>query len=155
VSVDAPRPTTEEKVQGPTGAEDKLHLGNHGFEGSPAVYAQAEIWATERLLLTPGVRVDRLTGVPHTYVQPRLSARLRVSPATWLKAGAGLYHQPPAAQYNDAVLGNPALRAEEAWHFTVGVETHPVPRYLPLGLEVNLFYKDLRYLPVTSDNYLL
>jgi hypothetical protein len=155
VSVDAPRPTTEEKVQGPTAAEDKLHLRDRGWQASPALYLNADLWATERLVITPGVRVDWFAGVPHTYVQPRAMARLRVARDTWLKLGAGLFEQPPQPPYNDKVLGNPRIRAESAVHLTVGVESRPLPRYAPLQLDMNLFYKDIRYIAVTSDSYIV
>jgi hypothetical protein len=155
VNVDAPRPVTEEKVQGPLTA-DHVQLDNHGAESSPAVYAQADWWALrDRLLVTAGLRVDWLSGVPHTYLQPRVTARLRIARDTWLKAGAGLFHQPPQAPFNDPVLGNARIRAEEAWHFTVGIESRPIPRWNALKVACNLFYKDLRYIAVSSDQYLL
>jgi outer membrane receptor protein involved in Fe transport len=155
VNVDAPRPMTEEKVQGPIAPEQHQTLDNHGYEGAPALYAQGEVWLAERLALFPGVRVDWFVHDQHTYVQPRLMARLRVAQGTWLKAGAGLYHQPPQPPYGDRVLGNPAIHAEQAWHFTVGVESRPIPRWPALRVELNLFYKDLRNLAVSSGNYLV
>ncbi len=155
VTVDAPSPTTEEKPQPPIALDDKRHLQNHGFEAYPAVYAQVEWKPKDWLVITPGVRVDWFANNPRTYVQPRVMARLRIAPETWLKAGAGLYYQPPQAPYDDAVLGNPAVRPEQAVHVTVGIDTRPIPKWRSLLLEVNLFYKDLRYLAVGSDQFVL
>jgi outer membrane receptor protein involved in Fe transport len=154
VSVDAPRITTEEKPQGPL-TSDHLTLKNQGFEVNPALYLAADIQAHERLLITPGVRVDWFDGVPHTYVQPRLMMRLKLVERTFLKFGAGLFEQPPQAPYGDSVLGNPRIRAEEAWHLTVGVETRPIRKYPPFSIELNFFYKDITYIAVTSDQYVL
>ena len=153
VSVDAPQQTTEEVPLGPLGERQMLSLRNHGFEGSPALYIQGDLWAIpERLLITPGVRADYLTGYDGIYVQPRLMARFRVRGEWWLKGGAGLFHMYQQAPYHDAVLGNPNLRAEQAWHFTVGLEARPLPFYRALKLEVNLFYKDLRNIAVSSTD---
>jgi hypothetical protein len=101
------------------------------------------------------VRVDWFSGNDRTYVQPRVMARFLVAHETWLKAGAGLFHQPPQAPFNDAVLGNPAVRPEQAVHVTVGVDTRPIPKWRPLLLEINLFYKDIRYIAVGSDQFQL
>jgi outer membrane receptor protein involved in Fe transport len=82
-------------------------------------------------------------------------ARLRLVDETWLKAGAGLFFQPPQAPYDNPVLGNPRVRPEQAVHVTVGVESRPIPRWRSLLVEANLFYKDLRYLAVSSDRFIL
>lgn len=156
VTLVAPSPATEEVVQGPLSVEQKKTLRSEGFEIWPAVYAQAELWVVkDRLLVTPGVRVDWFNGKRGTYAQPRLMTRLKIATETWLKAGAGLYHQPPQAPYDDATLGNPRVRPEQAVHVTVGVETRPIPRWRSLRFEANLFYKDLRYLAVSSSNFVL
>jgi outer membrane receptor protein involved in Fe transport len=153
VSVDAPPQNTEEVPLGPLGEQPKLSLLDRGFEASPALYAQGDLWVIpDRLLITPGVRADRLSGYEGIYVQPRLMARARVKEEWWLKAGAGEFHMYQPAQFHDAVLGNPKLHAEQAWHFTVGLEGRPLAFYRALKLEVNLFYKDLRNIAVTSTD---
>jgi outer membrane receptor protein involved in Fe transport len=153
VSVDAPQQTTEEVPLGPLGERPQLKLRNQGFEGSPALYVQGELWAVpERLLITPGVRADYLSGYEGVYMQPRLMSRYRLWGEWWLKAGVGLFHMYQQAPYADAVLGNPKLRAEQAWHFTLGIDTRPLPFYRALRLELNLFYKDLQNVAVTSTD---
>jgi TonB family protein len=152
VSVDAPQQTTEEVPLGPLGERQQLSLRNHGFEGSPALYVQGDLWAIpERLLITPGVRADYLSNYEGIYVQPRLMSRFRIRGEWWLKGGVGLFHMYQQAPFSDAVLGNPKLRAEQAWHFTVGLDTRPLPFYRALRVELNLFYKDLRNIAVSSD----
>jgi hypothetical protein len=151
VSVDAPQAATEEAPVGPLGERPRLSLRNRGFEGSPAVYVQGDLWIVpERLLVTPGVRADYLSGYEGVYVQPRLMTRWRVGGDWWLKGGVGLFHMYQQAVYSDAMLGNPKLRAEQAWHFTVGLEARPLPFYRALKLELNLFYKDLSNVVVSS-----
>ncbi len=108
----APRPATEEKVQGPLAGATQVAADEHGFGASPAVYAQAEWLILPKLTLLSGLRVDWFSGVPHVYVQPRVMLRWQVADQTWLKGGVGLFAQPPVAPYNDAVFGNPLLLAE-------------------------------------------
>src|SRR5262249_30202218 len=60
VAVDAAAQTTEEQPLGPLSEREKLKLDNRGYEASPAGYLQGELWLVpERLLLLPGLRVDR------------------------------------------------------------------------------------------------
>jgi hypothetical protein len=153
-SVDAPRITTEEKPQGPLTA-DHVTTESHGYSASPALYVAADIQAHKRLLITPGVRVDWFNRSSRTYVQPRLMVRAQLAERTFLKLGAGLFEQPPQAPYGDAVLGNPRIRAEEAWHLTAGIETRPIPKYPPFSIELNVFYKDIQYIAVSSDQFVL
>ncbi len=155
VNVNAPSPATEGQTQPPIALEQKKLLSNKGYEGYPAVYVEADWKPTDRLELIPGVRVDWFNDKPGTYVQPRLMARYRVAHETWLKAGAGLFYMPPQAPYDNPVLGNPAVRPEQAIHLTVGIETRPIRKFRALSLEVNAFYKDLRDLAVDSSDYTL
>ena len=155
-TVDAPRITTEEKIQGPLSKLDHLILDNHGFEANPALYLSADIAAGDRLLITPGVRVDWFSGTPHTYVQPRLMMRLRIAERTFLKAGAGLFEQPPQAPYGDAVLGNPHIRAEEAWHLDRGNRdaSHPEIPAVFVGIE-SVLQEHLVYRGIVRNQFIL
>lgn len=61
---------------------------------------EAFVKPSERWVIRPGVRVDIYhdTNLRHVAVDPRLLARYRLlegKPELWLKAGVGLYHQPP------------------------------------------------------------
>jgi outer membrane receptor protein involved in Fe transport len=151
VFVDAPRIVTEEKVQGPLATQDKVRLSSQGYDVYPAVYGQVEWSPVDALRISPGVRVDWFARHNGTYVQPRVSARLRVARDVFVKAAAGLYCQPPQPPYDDPVLGNPRIHPEQAWHITVGVEGRPLPRWKALFVDFNVFYKDLRNLAVGSD----
>jgi TonB family protein len=154
VTVDAPSPMTEEGVQPPIALEQHKQLANKGFEAYPAVYLQGDWKITDRIQIIPGVRFDWFAHhMNSTYAQPRMMMRFLIADQTWLKAGAGLYAQPPQAPFDDAVLGNPAVRPEQAWHILVGVESRPFKKLRGLSIDFNLFYKDLRHLPVGSTNY--
>jgi hypothetical protein len=148
--VDGPPLATEDQVQLPT--VFSRSTTSQGFVASPALYLQADWQVLRRWALVAGVRADWFGG---TYAQPRLMTRIEVAPATYLKIGAGLFAQPQPPLLIDPALGNPRLRAEQAVHLVASVESRPFRRVPSLSVESNLFYKDLRNLPVASTDALL
>jgi TonB family protein len=107
---------------------------------APAAYAEAEWKPWDRLLLVPGVRVDRFPRTKQFVPQPRFVARLDVAETVTVKGGAGLFTQEPTFDETDPSFGNPDLAAEKALHYSAGVEWKPRPH---LTLDATLFYKDL------------
>jgi TonB family protein len=116
----------------------------------PAAYVDAQL-RFGRLSITPGLRMDYFRDTRKTDLSPRLTARYdlttnaehpdgSVSRRTTLKAGAGVFHQPPSPQETDAVFGSPGLVSNRAIHYSAGVE-----RELTDNIEFNVeaFYKDL------------
>jgi TonB family protein len=116
----------------------------------PAAYTDAQL-RFGHLSVTPGLRIDYSRDTGHSDLSPRLTARYdlstnaehpdgSVSRRTTLKAGAGVFHQPPSPQETDAVFGSPGLLSNRAIHYSIGVE-----RELTDNIELNLegFYKDL------------
>lgn len=95
--------------------------------------------AAGRLLLTPGMRVDATLieasramppvgdtlarGTAHVLLaaQPRVAARMNVTPALAIAASYGLYAMPPDPQDLSAVFGNPRLDGPLSHHATLGV----------------------------------
>ena len=88
----------------------------------PAAYLEALIQAGDRLTLVPGIRADYFSEIDKGAVNPRLTARLKLASETTLKAGVGLFSQPP--QYGETVapVGNPNLGLSQAQHYGLGVE---------------------------------
>jgi len=83
----------------------------------------------DALLLRPGVRAELYTDTAkvHLALDPRILARLRVLDAEselWVKAGAGLFHQPPRFAIPVPGLDHVAFERGllEAVHATVGAE---------------------------------
>ena len=150
VSVLAPKSATEAQVQGPLGVGKKLAYDTGASGASPAIYLQGDL-KLGRWSLNPGLRVDWLDAVRGTYPQPRLMTRVELIPRTFLKAGIGLFAQAASSPYNTPGLGNPALRAQQAIHATVGVETRPFQRLPGLEIQANVFAKYLWGIAVSSD----
>jgi outer membrane receptor protein involved in Fe transport len=79
---------------------------------------------------------------------PRFSLHYKVRSGTILKTGVGLYQQTAQEDELSETLGNPDLKLERAWHFTVGLE-QKMPAQVKL--EVQYFYKILDNLVVSDE----
>jgi hypothetical protein len=149
-SVQAPKSAAEAQPQGPLGVGARLSLDSKTFNPNPAIYLEGTL-RFGRVWLVPGLRLDWLAGVHGTYPQPRLMTRVELAPRTFLKAGIGLYAQSASAPYNTPGLGNPAIRAQQAVHATVGVETRPFAKAPGLEIQLNVFAKYLWGIAVDSE----
>jgi len=131
-----------------------------------APYATVD-WDLGPLTLSPGLRLDgyllessrvtpRVGQTPaigrsalDAEVEPRLSARYRLSGRVALLAAAGLYSQPPAAPDTSAVFGTPTLAPEAAAHVSLA-ESVGLTRLL--ALQVTSFYRLLSSLTVRDPS---
>lgn len=113
----------------------------------PAIYAEGVAQVSKRLELTAGARVDYFGDVKKFGVDPRLNARL-VLGNTALRAGVGLFSQPPDYNETLAGYGNPHLSPVRALHYGAGVE-QSFGRYGMLSLDG--FYKQLSRLVVNGS----
>jgi hypothetical protein len=98
---------------------------------------------TPRVGETPPIGFERLVAE----VEPRVSARLRVSPRLSVLGAAGAYSQPPAPADLSAVFGNPTLGPSTADHATLGQSLQITSA---LSLETLAFYKWTSDLAVRS-----
>jgi TonB family protein len=80
-------------------------------------------------------------------LEPRLSASLRLGNRLTLRAGGGLYHQPPDPADLSSVFGNPQLGLASAVHGTLGAAYRVTPT---LTLEMTGFAKSMWDLPSRS-----
>lgn len=118
-------------------------------ETQMAGWLEATFRPLERLTVVPGIRYDNFGSISKlSWVDPRLSARLALGEATALKAAAGLYHQAPAYAYLTEQWGNPHLKPEGAWQYSVGVERRLLGRVF---LDAQLYYKRLFDLALPTD----
>lgn len=145
-----PYPSTNE-VPGPYFARPKRRLDASVSFLRPALYGQLEINAGAITLL-PSVRADFATDTGDVTLDPRLGARVRLvrgERPTTLKAGVGLYHQPPQPQESVEPVGTPGVRSNRALHTSLGLEQR-----LTDSLELSLegFYKHLDDLVIASPD---
>ena len=109
----------------------------------PAAHVELEIVPHPRAKIVPGVRIDYFNVNNRTDLSPRVNARydlIQGYPRTTAKAGAGIFHQPPAFQQSVEPIGNSDLRSSTAIHYALGLE-QDVTRRLEASAEA--FYKDL------------
>lgn len=82
-------------------AKTPLDLGDEARQVSVGAFFETPFWATEDLLITPGLRFDvwENRSTRDASVDPRMTLRYRLArneeAEWWLKAGLGTYHQPP------------------------------------------------------------
>jgi hypothetical protein len=113
----------------------------------PAAFAEATVTVADPLEVTLGGRVDYTGDAGQLTFDPRATARLALGEATTLKAGLGLFHQPP--EYGQSIdgLGDPDLQAISAVHATAGVDQ----KLGPASIGIDGFYKRLDGLAVDGD----
>ena len=107
---------------GAPNAEEARLSGVRVF-GNFGEFAELEIKAG-RLRITPGLRLEQLHWVGHTYalLDPRLWARFEATESLALYAYGGLYHQAPTAEQVDPTIGNPGLQPMASEQVGAGFE---------------------------------
>jgi TonB family protein len=126
-----------------------------GWGFSPDPYLDMELSPLadpEKLLVTAGVRWStlRLDNFFASALDPRMIVRWQPFEGGTLKAGTGLYHQPPLGQ--DLGLGEDNIRIgfEEAWSSEIGWEQQFSPG---LKADLTLFNRSMRDLIVANPAF--
>ncbi|MBN1655544.1 MAG: TonB-dependent receptor [Deltaproteobacteria bacterium] len=129
-----PRPDRNQSggPDGPLG-NNTLELSDDFLYFYPAVYLESNLdLSPVRLVL--GTRVDYFNNLQEFAFDPRLSAHYSLTPEVTLKAGVGLFTQPPEGQETVEEIGNPNLKPNRALHLSAGCE-YQVVEEVSLGLE--------------------
>ncbi len=87
--------------------------------------------AGDRVVVKPGLRLERYGLSDEVVVDPRLQISHTLSPKLIVRESIGLYHQPPTAADTDPDFGNPALDSAYTLQSSAGVETVG-----PLGIQL-------------------
>jgi outer membrane receptor protein involved in Fe transport len=143
-----PRPPKEGEVPGKFQTMELIEGQEKLTAFGLSAYATLGFAPTEKLLLTSGLRLESYADpINDAVVMPRFSLSYKVRPGTVFLAGVGLYRQTAQEDELSESFGNPDLKLERAWHFTIGLE-----QQLPakVKLEVQYFYKILDKLVVTD-----
>jgi hypothetical protein len=119
---------------------------------APAAFAEIRIAAHPSLAVIPGLRVDWYGDIHELAVDPRLLVRWEPFAGTVLRAGIGLYQQPPNPAQSNTATGTPTLLPQRSLQASLGLV-----QALPDGLsiEVTPFYKvlDRRVVSNQARNY--
>jgi hypothetical protein len=116
-----PAEQDEGNPAGPIATEESTSLDLTRTYAHPAAYLEMVAQVTEQLELTAGARVDYYSELDAVTIDPRLNARLVLGNTT-LRAGAGLFSQPPDFTQSVPGYGNPELDPFSALHLGAGVE---------------------------------
>ncbi|MET0592414.1 MAG: hypothetical protein ABW133_06930, partial [Polyangiaceae bacterium] len=148
VNVISPARPPDGEVPGPLYGSPLFALAGNGTLWRPGAYAMLEVAPVDGLKLVPGVRVDYASEASQVTVDPRLTARYDIAKSplrTTVKAGAGMFHQPPQPFEAIAPFGSPNVKTNYAIHYSLGME-----QQLSADLDLSLegFYKDLKDLVV-------
>jgi TonB family protein len=138
-----PPPRPGQPPNGPFTGATTLSANLQGAAYQPAGYLEMEIAPDGRSRIVPGVRLDYFNLNDRWDFSPRVNGRYDLHkefPRTTVKAGVGLYAQPPQFQEVSPPFGTPKLASNRAIQYSVGVEQE-ITKQLELSLEG--FYKQL------------
>ncbi len=142
VTVRAPPPPIPGEAPGPFFGRPLREITGSGALYRPAAYAMLDLRPTKRLQILPGVRLDYTRDTKEWSVNPRVVARydlVNEFPKTTLKAGVGLFAQPPQPQQSIAPFGTEGLQNSRALQYAFGLEQDFTRQ---INLKTEVFYKD-------------
>jgi len=147
IDLNVPQAPKEGEVQTPVSTSPTLTYHSGFRQGQPAAFAALRWEPLPGLAIMPGLRLDWYSPIRRATLDPRLGVRWELAPGTTLKAGAGLFQQPPQPDESAARIGNPHLKAPRAVHWSLGAEQKVMDG---LDAEVTGFYKQLSRLVVRN-----
>jgi TonB family protein len=115
----------------------------------PALYFEADLRPFDELQVIAGLRLDYYREIEEWSFDPRLTTIVSVTDTDRIKAGVGIFSQPPEFQESNVDLGNPDLEPIHALHLGLGYE-RDVDEGITAGVE--LFYKHLWDRVVGTEN---
>ncbi len=118
---------------------DRITANDHFLIAQPAVYLESDL-TLGRWLFNLGSRADYYSEIKGYSYDPRASAHYKLTESTSLKAGAGVFSQPPQPQESSPKLGNPHLKSTHTVHLDLGAD-HTLAEGFTVG--VDGFYKQL------------
>jgi outer membrane receptor protein involved in Fe transport len=141
--------TSMETFAGADLAEIDLQKWVHG----EALFLETKLSPQDNVSIIGGLRLDYFSLMGDLELHPRLAARFDVDDKTALTAAVGLYTKEPSFPQIIGEWGNPALKAEKAVHYGVGIERKFPLAWLDTSLE--FFWKRYDNLVIPSDAFFL
>lgn len=126
---------------------DTIDIDGVGFR--PAAFVEVDLRPVDPLRIVVGLRLDYYDEVEQWSFDPRIVSILSLDEENRIKAGLGIFGQPPQFAFSNDELGNPNLLPERAVHVGLGYE-----RDLDEGITVGVegFYKHLWDRVVGTEN---
>jgi len=134
------RQTEGAGTPGPASPSDFVSSELTAVATRPGVYVENDLRLTDELQVIAGVRFDFDERTGDYAIDPRAVANWQVHERLKLKAGLGLYSQPPEYAESAPVVGNPDLDMIHSVHAGFGFDVRLTER---LEVTVDGFYKHL------------
>jgi hypothetical protein len=147
IDLNTPQQPQEGEPGAPVSTARVQSFSKKTAQHEPGAFVELRWEPTPSVLVLPGVRVDWYSPISGGSIDPRIGARWEVIPGTSLKAGIGLFHQPPGPDESAPDLGNPDLKPEAALQSSVGVEQRVSDTF---AAEATVFNKRLTDLVVRN-----
>jgi TonB family protein len=140
-----PLPRPGQPPPGPFLTQQPLSTHTNSYLFRPGFYTEWEATPWHGGRFVPGLRLDYAQDTGAWDFDPRVTFRQDVidSPRTTIKAGAGLFSQPPQPQETNAVFGMQGLTSNRAYQYDVGVEYEFNAH---VDASIDGFYKQLDHL---------
>jgi hypothetical protein len=138
-----PASSGEGGVRNPIVSNSLIDATEKGTLAQGGIYA-VTTWKPGAFTLIPSLRVDAGTTGTDLTVDPRFSIRRQFGELNAIKAAAGLYHQRPQPQESAKAFGNPDIRSKYAVQYVMGYEREIPWTTLPLTLDIQGFFRDLK-----------
>jgi TonB family protein len=119
---------------GTLSGQERLDLDLSGTAFQPAIYVESILQPMDKLRLVLGMRLDYYDEIGKMSADPRAVAIYELTEGTRLKAGLGLYSQPPGFAESLPGIGNPDLTPMRSLHASAGVE-QDLTDHLKVSLE--------------------
>lgn len=139
-----PRQTEGENATADPAGEEGIDIDLRGTVVRPALFAELGLDLGD-LRVVLGGRGDYFSELDAYVFDPRLAGHYRITDRFKLKAGVGLFSQPPEFQESNEEIGNPELDPIRSLHVSAGGDYE-----IDTGVEVGVegFYKSLWDRPV-------
>ncbi len=128
--------------------EKEINTQKTYYFATPSIYGMDEM-TYGRFIISPGFFALYDTHNGHSYVDPRLSTKYRLTDSSTLKAAAGLYSQTPPADECYEPWGTKGLKPERSFHKVIGVEHFFTD---DIFMDVQLYHKDFDDFSVRIDD---
>ncbi|MEM9193038.1 MAG: TonB-dependent receptor, partial [Myxococcota bacterium] len=124
----------------PLGTQQEIQTQIDDTAYRPAAYVEVDARILDPWRVVLGLRLDWYREIERWSVDPRIVSIVSVTDSDRIKAGVGIFSQPPEFQESNDQLGNPNLNPLHAVHFGLGYE-RDIEQGFRVGVE--LFYKHL------------
>jgi outer membrane receptor for ferrienterochelin and colicin len=146
------RPLDPGEMEGGHSNRPMLRYSDSGFFSAPAVFSELEWTPTSRAKVVLGGRLDYFSLTKKADVSPKLNARYDIHqgfPRTTIKAGFGLFYEPPQIIQAIDVFGTPGIKSNRSVHSSMGIEQQLSE---DIDVSVEVFHKYLDNLVVRQMN---